>query len=155
MVKVKRVTLGGSGGSPLRISTSGVDVDLAEFNTLIFDGNQSPLRLSQLTWVHVEGMSWNEWTGGQNTREATAGAVISSPSGTTPIWLCTTTSLSNLFMTTPNHSNGLQGGAGSSICQSGGVNYAIGVCHNQGFPAAPLTREAGVYVNFAVMKNWT
>lgn len=152
---VKRVTMGGSGGSPLRISVPGVDVDFAEFNNLIFDGNQPPLRLSQLTWVYVEGMSWNEWNGGQNTREATAGAVISTPLGTTPIWLCTITNFGNTFMSTPFHSNGLEGGGGSSICQSGGINYAIGVCHNQGFPATPTVRSTGYYINFAIMKNWT
>ncbi len=151
----KRVTLGGSGGSPLRISVPGVPVDLAEFNSLIFDGNQPPLRLSQLTWVHVEGMSRNEWNLGQNTREALAGVVISTPVGTTPIWFCTISNLSNLFLTTPFHSNGLEGGAGSSITQSAGVNYAIGVCHNRGVPATPDVRDAGYYINFAIMKNRT
>lgn len=152
---VRRVILDGTAASPLRISVAGVDAAFAEFNNLIFDGNQSPLRLSQLTWVYVEGMSWNEWNGGQNTREALAGAVISTPLGTTPIWLCTITSFGNTFMSTPFHSNPVSGGGGSSICQSGGVNYAIGVCHNNGFPAIPDDRAAGYYINFAVMKNWT
>ncbi len=152
---VKRVTLGGSGGSPLRISVAGVDVDLAEFNNLIFDGNQPPLRLSQLTWVFVEGMSWNEWTGGQNTREAVAGAVVSSPAGTTPIWFTTGIQIDNTFMFSPFHTNTVASGFGSSICQSGGTNYAIGTCHNNGAPAVPTARNAGFYVNFAIMKNWT
>lgn len=151
---VRRVRLGGGGASPLRISVAGVDVDLAEFNNLIFDGNQPPLRLSQLTWVYVEGMSWNEWTGGQNTREETAGTVVSTPAGTTPIWLSTGVDFAG-FLKSPFHSNTLAAGFGSSITQSGGTNYAIGTCHNNGFPAIPDDRSAGYYVNFAVMKNWT
>ncbi len=152
---VKRVRLGGGGDSPLRISVAGVDVDLAEFNNLIFDGNQPPLRLSQLTWVYVEGMSWDEWTGGQNTREAVAGAVIASPTGTTPIFFSTGVEISNTFMKTPFHSNTVAGGFGASITQSSGTNYAIGTCHNNGAPAVPTVRNAGYYVNFAIMKNWT
>lgn len=152
---VKRVTLGGASGSPLRISVAGVSVDGAEFNNLIFDGNQPPLRLSQLTWVYVEGMSWNEWNGGQNTREAVAGTVVSSPDGTTPIWFSTGVNRDNNFLFTPFHTNTVAAGFGSSICQSAGLNYAIGTCHNNGAPAVPDSRNIGYYVNFAVMKNWT
>lgn len=44
---VETVSFDSSGGSPLRISAAGVDVNGAEFSDLLFDANQQPLRMMQ------------------------------------------------------------------------------------------------------------
>lgn len=52
-MSVERVVINSSGGSPLRVSASGVDANLAQFEDLLFDGNQAPLRLHQVGYVTI------------------------------------------------------------------------------------------------------
>jgi len=64
-----RVILQAGGTSPLRMSVAGADVNGAQFNDLIFDANQMPLRLYLTGFQSVAGMTWNQRLFGQNVRE--------------------------------------------------------------------------------------
>ena len=61
----RRVIYQGGSGSPFRVSASGVDAALAEFNDLIFDANQPPLRLWGTGATQVAGITRNEWNFGK------------------------------------------------------------------------------------------
>ena len=52
-----RVILQAGGASPLRASVQGVDVNGAQFNDLIFDANQMPLRPYLTGFQSVAGMT--------------------------------------------------------------------------------------------------
>jgi len=48
-----RVVIKSDGAQPFRVSSVGVDAETAEFQDLLFDGNQSPLRIHQVGYVSV------------------------------------------------------------------------------------------------------
>lgn len=51
---IERVIIGkGPNNSPLRVSAAGFDANLAEFEDLLFDGNQPPLRLHHVGYVQI------------------------------------------------------------------------------------------------------
>src|ERR1700730_4774904 len=83
----RRVYIESNAASPLRISVAGFDAATAQFNALIFDGNQPPLRLWGTGYTTLEGMSWNEHLGGQSIREAAGIPVVATPAGTTPVFM--------------------------------------------------------------------
>jgi len=64
-----RVILQAGGASPLRASVQGVDVNGTQFNDLIFDANQMPLRPYLTGFQSVAGMTWNQRLFGQKARE--------------------------------------------------------------------------------------
>lgn len=150
----RRVIIDSTAASPLRISVAGVDAATAQFNALIFDGNQPPLRLWGTGYTTVEGMSWNEHAGGQNIREAAGIPVVATPAGTTPIFM-TMWRLNDGQgrLTTPSFqssANGGQGGGGGAICS----NQFIGTCFTTGAPGAPDARPNFIYANYCVFKNY-
>lgn len=151
---VKRVTIDGSGASlsPFRVSASGVDVDLAEFNDLIFDGNQSPLRLWGSGWATVGGISYNDWLAGKNTVERSIVTTPVTPAGTTPVFMTMWRVVgSGQFLHTPifrNSSSVAAGGGGISS----GVWY--GLSFSVGGPASPSTPASDIAVNYAIFKNY-
>lgn len=159
----KRVILDSTAASPLRVSVAGVDADLAEFNDLIFDGNQPPMRLYLNGVQSCNGMTFNEFTGGQNIREGSLVPVLSTPSGTTPIFMVNfimSTHAGGGFVRSPtyngaannNETNG--GGAGGAIVQPSD-NYFVPVCFTVGPPGLPDDLPPVTYVNYAVFKNYT
>jgi hypothetical protein len=157
MTIIKQVEIDGSNPvSPMRVSAAGIDTDAAEFNTLIFDGNQSPLRLAGTGWLLIEGMSQNEFSGGQNVRELNTGSPVITPPGTTAIFMVMwrkNDGLNRLY--TPSFqasANNLGGGGGGSIC----ANQFIGVCFNTAntISGDPNGRPPPNYTNYAIFKNY-
>lgn len=158
----RRVIINSGAASPLRISVAGVDAATAEFNALIFDGNQSPLRLWGTGYVTVEGMSQNEYYGGQNVRELSAGAVVATPPGTTPVfmtmWRNSADSQGRLW--SPSFQNGGYNNAGSSGIGGGGgaicSGQFIGVSFSYALSVSgdPTIRPAPNYTNYCVFKNY-
>src|SRR5262249_2730395 len=89
MTRRRRVRFDGSGqtGSPLRISVIGADVLTAQFNDLIFDGNQPPLRLWGTGFTSVVGITFNERQFGKNVSEGAPIPVVAVPPGLTPVFI--------------------------------------------------------------------
>jgi hypothetical protein len=155
MTRQRRVRFDGSGqtGSPLRISVAGADALTAQFNDLIFDGNQPPLRLWGAGFTTVPGITWNEHLGGKNLSEGTAIPVVAVPAGLTPVFMThwrKDDGLGRLF--TPSFqgsNNGLIGGGGGGICSG----FFCAACFATGAPGAPDSLPPGTFVNYCVFKN--
>lgn len=149
----RRVVIKSSSSSPFRISAAGVDALSAEFNDLIFDGNQPPLRLWISGYTTVEGMSRDEYNGGQNIREGSGIGPFTTPSGTTPVFLVNAKTSSAGIDTgrvkLPTFNSGL-GSGGGAICSG----YFIGVSFTLGFPATPSARPPFDYINYAIFRNF-
>lgn len=151
---VKRVTIDCSGASlsPFRVSVAGVDVDSAEFNDLIFDGNQSPLRLWGTGWGSVSGISYDDWAvGGKNVVSAIIAAGPTTPSGTTPVFMTMWRPAVGGFLRTPIFRNTHSVGAGGGGLSSG--NFC-GLSFSVGSPGSPSTPAGDIYVNYALFKNY-
>jgi hypothetical protein len=156
MSKIPRVIFDGSGssGSPLLISASGSSAATAQFNSLVFNGNQPPLRLWGTGFTTVDGMSWNEHLGGQNVRESAPIAILAVPAGFAPIfltaWRCND-GLGRVYTPSSQGStNSISGGGGGAICS----NNFIGTCYHTGAPGAPTSRPPVTFVNYAVFQNY-
>lgn len=155
----KRVIIDASLGapSPLRVSVAGVDAALAEFNDLIFDGNQSPLRLWGTGFGTTSGFSFNDaHLGGQNMSEAVIAGGFVTPAGTTALFMTMwrrSDDTRNLLSTPsfdPSSNSGGRGGSGGGICSG----TFIGACFNVGSPATPTLPAAGNYVNYCIFKQY-
>jgi hypothetical protein len=83
----RRVIFDSSAASPLRISVAGVDAAGAEFNNLIFDANQSPLRLAGTGYLLIDGISRDEFEFGRNIRTAATPSPVVTPAGTTAVFM--------------------------------------------------------------------
>ncbi|WP_458760556.1 hypothetical protein ACSVBT_07115 [Afipia sp. TerB] len=86
-MSTKQVVFDSGGASPLRISAAGVDASGAEFSDLLFDANQSPLRVLQTGAVAVTGPQFG------NIAPAIIAPVALSktfPSGKYPLFCCNT-----------------------------------------------------------------
>lgn len=155
----KRVIFDCSTASPLKVSVAGIDADLAEFNNLIFDANQPPYRLWGTGYQSLIGISYNDYIGGQNTREGTPVLVAASPSGTVPIFLLAPIVGGGGGIQWPGfpyRNNAGTSGGGGAICRNSGNNYFIPVTFgNIGPPGTPTIPGAGAYVNYTVFKNYT
>src|SRR5215475_2824666 len=122
MTRRRRVRFDGSGqtGSPLRISVVGADALTAQFNDLIFDGNQPPLRLWGAGFSSVVGITFNERLGGKNVSEGAPIPVVAVPAGLTPVFMTLWRKDDGLgHMYTPSSqgsNNGLIGGGGGGVC---------------------------------------
>lgn len=148
-----------SGSAPLRVSVAGVDVAGASFDQIIFDANQTPLRLWQNNYASF-GTSEHMPTSavGQAIIKYGAGRP-STPSGTNPLfmvmWRCQKQAGSNdgtIQHVTAGY-NGLtalpsnqQGGAGA-IMGSDGL-YVMDFCRRDAGYYYPL------YVNYAIFRNY-
>lgn len=167
---VARVIIQATGGSPLRVSVAGVDASLAEFDNLLFDANQQPLRLAQNTYMQV-ALIPDANNPGQNIAETTGPPVaVTYPAGTTPLFLVAVrqpyqTNVSGGYVFTPGtvrtpgyYVGGLgpsgDHGGGGAICSG----YFIGVTcsyHNQTGPNEQnIDRHVPTLVNFAIFKNY-
>lgn len=138
----------------MRISVSGVDASLAEFNNLIFDANQAPLRLAQTGFQLVAGISFNDRAGGQNAKEGTPIPVYATPAGTSSVfmmaWRSQGDTSNRYWMPFYNdHFTDMQGGGGG-ICSNNlcPLNFITGA------PGAPTVPGASNYISYAIFKNY-
>jgi hypothetical protein len=143
----ERVKIDSTAASPFRVSSAGAAVDTAEFNTLIFDGNQSPMRLWATGYILVTGISDADFIGGKNVNVDHTGS-FPTPTGTTPVFITVwrrdgdpTGSVITPFF-------GSRSGAGGGVCSGTfvGANFhaaASGV----GGPGA------SAYTNYCIFKN--
>lgn len=156
---VKRVIIKSGAGSPLRISVPGVDAAGAEFNNLIFDGNQPPLRL------HVKGyvsISTIDFTNTQNLRPVTSSDVLPTvPSGTTPIFVVTwrqplaggsTAGGMKTVNFNLNTSNTLGGGGGAVTTTSGALRFIGLSCSREGPSGGRFSGDN--LINYMIFKNY-
>jgi len=147
----ERVKIDSTAASPFRVSAAGVDVNLAEFADLIFDGNQSPLRLWGTGWGTVAGNTYDEWTGGKNTEWSGFVAGPVTPAGTTPVFMTMWRPVPSGFVRTPlvkNIHSQASAGGGFSSGSFYGLSFSVGT------PVAPSTRPSDVAVNYAIFKNY-
>jgi hypothetical protein len=126
----RRVRFDGSGvsGSPLRISVRGVNALVAQFNDLIFDGNQPPLRLAVTGFTTVAGITWNQRLGGKNVSEGAAIPVFATPAGMTPVFMTLWRRSDSANLYTPSFSNSnnpVIGGGGGGICSGISARHAF------------------------------
>jgi hypothetical protein len=152
MARRVRFDASGVSGSPLRISVRGVNALVAQFNDLIFDGNQSPFRLAATGFTTVAGITWNQRLGGKNINEGSPIPVFATPAGTTPIFmtLWRRSDSSNVF--TPSFSNSnnpVIGGGGGGICSG---NFCP-ACFSVGAPGAPDSLPPATFINYCIFKN--
>jgi hypothetical protein len=151
----RRVRFDGSGqtGSPLRISVADVDVLAAEFNDLIFDGNQPPLRLRGTGFTSVIGITFNQRLNGKNISEGTAIPVVAVPAGLTPVFMVhwrKDDGLGNVYTPSSQGSNnGLIGGGGGGICSG----FFCPACFATGAPAVPDSLPPNTFIDYCVFKN--
>lgn len=155
----QRVRLQSGSGSPLRISVVGVDVNSAQFNNLLFDGNQPPLRLWSTGYVLVAPIDQ------LNTASAffTDGPTVpASPSGTIPIFFVC---VRQPATTAPNpgavgNSNSPpfrtynSYGMGGGIFNVSGSNVFSGLNFNRDNGVSGLFAGVPCVVNYAIMKNY-
>lgn len=156
---IDRLVIAADAGSPMRVSASGASAAVAQFNDLIFDANQPPLRLWGTGWQQLIGVSFNEFAGGKNTNEGSPTVVAGSPDGTTPIFMVMAIGAPGggiQISRPPNRANSGSGGGGGSICRSGGINYFIPLTFGSvGPPSTPDVQGVGALVNYAICRNWT
>jgi hypothetical protein len=160
----RRVIIDSTAASPLRVSVAGVDAAGAEFNDLLFDGNQSPLRLWGTGWAFAQGFSQNDYSGGKNINEGTPVLVLQTPPGTRSIFIC-----NSAFQSGATPANGRNqppwrnvgtagtSGGGGGICSTDAVGanmYFVPVCFNTGLPTQPTVPGNGQYNNYAIFKNY-
>lgn len=162
----RRVIFQSGAASPLRISVAGSDAASAQFNQLIFDGNQPPLRLWSTGWIAVVPLAF------ANTAQVLfqdGPTLPVTPSGTVPIFF-TVTRQQELFV-------GGGGGLTSPINEPANRTYdahgmaaaEFDVGGSNAFTALNFNRDnsvGGVYgtntgspvsgvVNYAIMLNAT
>ena len=155
MARRRRVRFDGSGqtGSPLRISVVGADALTAQFNDLIFDGNQPPLRLWGTGFTSVVGITFNERQFGKTVSEGAPIPVVAVPPGLTPVFIThwrKDDGLGRLY--TPSSqgtNNGLLGGGGGGICSG----FFCPASFSTGAPAVPDSLPPSTFINYCVFKN--
>jgi hypothetical protein len=157
---VKRVIIGSEGGSPLRVSVAGVDASSAQFNNLIFDGNQPPLRLYSTGYVTARVL---QASGSDRNTAAifTNGPPVPvTPSGTTPIFFCMVRQPTSSGVVNPGGVGNANSppfrtynfyGLGGSIVDDGG-NIFLGFNCNRDTTGTMFSAD-GV-INFAILKNY-
>jgi hypothetical protein len=151
----RRVILDSTAASPLRMSVAGIDAAGAEFNDLIFDANQSPLRLAGTGYLLIDGMTKNQFTGGQNIRTSHTGSPVTTPAGTTAVfmvaWRMNTAGQPLYTPFVPNVINFGTNGGGGGICS----NLFVGACFNIApVPAGNDELPPPNYTNYCIFKNY-
>jgi hypothetical protein len=150
----RRVIIDGNSASPFRVSVAGVDAASAEFNDLIFDGNQSPLRLWATGYMAIIGITYNNFLAGQNLSTDHTGS-FSTTSGTFPVfmtmWRNTGDALNRIFTPSfqPANNASVLGGGGGGVC--GGVFKGFNA--NRGLATAPDNPASTEYINYCVFRN--
>lgn len=159
----KRVIIQSNATSPFRVSVIGVDASGAQFNNLIFDGNQPPLRLWATGYVQPLPLGFSN---PDTATFADSAPIIATPSGKTPIYF-----LSTRQPLGPNTLN--PGGVGNGNCSafitynsygegglisigagSGGSNLFTGMNFNRDSLIGNQFSNIPAVVNFAIMKNY-
>lgn len=172
-----RVVFQASAASPLRVSVAGVSAASAQFNNLIFDGNQPPMRLAINGWVAVTVITDANWTAGQTIAEQSAVPAPTVPAGTTPIFMImfrqpyavvvsgsTPTAFAGSYRTPARYPTVGGGsfdtvggkGAGGAICggQIIGVTFTPAT-HDPGSGGGPsFNRFTSSNVSYAVFRNY-
>lgn len=143
----------------MRVSTPGVDVAAAEFNNLIFDGNQQPLRLWGTGFVVVYVIDYDN----SMTINHTIGPlVLPTPAGTSPPFVVTVKRESTgTNQVSPPGTRQVSvsacgGGAVSNVDGGGnkfvGITVAREVIRTSNTSPGPGT--GSVWVNYAIFKNY-
>lgn len=159
-----RVIFRSNAASPLRISIVGADASSAQFNQLIFDGNQPPLRLWSSGWISVVPLAF------ANTASVLfqdGPTLPAAPSGTAPIFL-TVTRQQELVGVGGGLTNPINEPANRTYDASGMAGAVFNIGSNV-FTAMNFNRDnsaGGIYgtntgspvlgvVNYAIMLNVT
>jgi len=115
----RRVLISPGSSSPLRVSAGGVDASGAQFDDLIFDANQPPLRVAINGWMRVPYVA----AGDSNIlRWATGPALPATPAGAYPLFL--------LMWYAPTADPAFEGSYAP-----GRSPYGTGTCYSQNFGA--------------------
>ncbi|MGY3605660.1 MULTISPECIES: hypothetical protein [unclassified Bradyrhizobium] len=173
----QRVIINANG--TFRVSVPGVDAGGAQFDNLIFDSNQPPLRISQNGWFTMTPILDSDYTAPspQNVKEqAGASVVVTDPGGASPLFMTMHRApawygvsdggsgvvpvFDNGILMTPTRSDSttnlnVQGykGSGGAICS----NVFLGVTFTpQTFdPLIHTNHFDTIYINYAIFKNFT
>lgn len=161
----KRVIFQSGAASPLRISIVGADASAAQFNQLIFDGNQPPLRLWSSGWLSIVPLQF------ANTAQVLyqdGPTLPVAPSGTVPIFF-TITRQQELVGVGGGITSPLNGPANRTYDASGMAGAVFNVGGSNIFTGLNFNRDnsvGGIYgtntgspvlgvVNYAIMLNVT
>lgn len=160
---VKRVVIQGGGSAPIRVSAAGVSVDGAQFNDLIFDGNQPPLRLYATGYTLVPPI----YRGANSVQTIQhvvdyAAPIPQVPDGTTPLFIVATRqrmSEGNTYgyLMTPTYRGGIDGAGGGgaiSNVDGGGLRFvalSFTVVHDEWVPPQP--DQPDNLVNYCIFRN--
>lgn len=152
---IERVTIE---GAVMRVSVAGVDVSSAQFNNLIFDGNQPPLRLWMSGWVGVPVLA----NGSGSTLVTTQGPSLSVAGGVSPIFFtCVRQPIQSGVVNpgavgnnnSPSFRTQNNYGCGGTITDvGGGVSNFYGMNFNRENPAGTAFGNDGI-VNYSIMRN--
>jgi hypothetical protein len=132
-----RVILQAGGASPLRASVQGVDVNGAQFNDLIFDANQMPLRPYLTGFQSVAGMTWNQRLFGQKAREGGPVPLYDAGAGRSQVFMnAWRRNNGPNFLFAPSFDDDqtpVLGGGGAGVCS----NFVIPLCFTVGLEIEP------------------
>lgn len=147
-----RLRIDSTASSPFRMSAAGVDVNSASFNTLIFDANQPPLKFWRTGWYTQNGISDNDFNGGQNIAVGAPGDLFPAPSGQTALFIVMTkvsdpAGNPNGAVRTPFMFSRQGGGGGMCSQQFVGANMYVGLIGSGGSPGPQI------YVAYVVFQN--
>jgi hypothetical protein len=175
---VQRVIINANG--TFRVSVPGVDASGAQFDNLIFDASQPPLRCTQNGWFTMTPILDGDYTAPspQNVKEATGPTVtLTDPGGATPLFMTInrapmTYGVSDggsgvvpvfdpgLLMTPTRRDASVGGlnpqgykGSGGAICS----NVFLGVTFTPATfdPLISMNHFDTIYINYAIFKNFT
>lgn len=148
----RRAVVQGNSASPFRVSGGGVDAGTADTFDLLFDGNQSPLRVWSTGYVVATPL---EPSNSAIAFMTSGPGVIAAPAGQAPIFVIAgrknNSSPNPPSLNTVYHTMG-GGGFGGIIAfnQFFAVNFGRNVYNgNDG----ALSFDATVYVNFCIFRN--
>jgi len=163
----RRVIIGPGGSSPFRVSVTGVDAAGAQFNDLIFDGNQPPLRLFLNGFMAIDPLSQGESSDGITVKLVAGPTGPAVPGGTNAMfltmWRQPNGAVGNYlynggagYVTTPqfassSSSTGQGGGGGMDSSRFIGLSFARPILLPSGF----WTGFTGpTYINYCIFKNY-
>ncbi|WP_027578493.1 hypothetical protein [Bradyrhizobium sp. Ai1a-2] len=157
----RRVIIESNAASPLLVSVPGVDAAGAQFNQVIFNGNQPPLRLVATGVSLVPGIFNSEYAGGKNINEGPPTFIFTPPPGVTPVFIVAVRNINetNPVLQTPYFGIGASGGPGQATGAGGGMVAAGYFCpanFDAGLIVPPGQSDVAgdpYYVNHCVFRN--
>ena len=152
----KRVIIASGVASPFRVSVAGVDASNAEFNDLIFDGNQQPMRLYATGYETVPTIANGDTA---NIAHAVLASGPSTPAGTNPLfmvmWRHNASGGDTLLLKTPQLSPSVPfsvtAGSGGGGAYEDGAFRALS-CGRDPSGGAFYTQDN--IINYAIFKNY-